>query len=163
LKATRVELKDPVFQTDISEVELRGTIAKSNFGQKEFDLEGFPGITIDASQDPEFDDIEKSDIAKGAFVEVKGTCPDPDCLIIVASRIQGESEGFDDDEGEVEIEGFITRYVDDSDFDVDGLPVDASTAEIKSSVPLTVDLRVEVEGTVVNNVLMASKVELEDD
>jgi len=161
LVATRVELKDQLFQKDDSEVELRGTIANWNAGTSKFNVEGFPGIIIDASKTPEIEDI--SAIANGAFVEVKGTCPDPACSTIEATRIQGESKGFDDnDGGEVEIDGFITRYVDDSDFDVDGLPVDASDAKIESSLPLALDLRVEVKGIVVNNVLIASKVELED-
>ncbi len=165
LVATRIELKDKEFKLDKSIVELKGTISNSN-GSDAFtlNLRGAAGVTVevDASGKVQYKDLPGG-LADGSFVEVKGTCPNIICSTITASRIEGESEGFDDDEGDVEIEGFITRYVDDSDFDVDGLPVDASSAEIKSSVPLSVDLRVEVEGTVVNNVLVASKVELEND
>ncbi len=164
LVATRVELKEKVFKLNKSIVELKGTITHTN-GTDFFklNLQGTTGVTIDvdASGEVHYDDLPEG-LADDTFVEVNGTCPNLACTTVNATRIEGESEGFDDDEGEVEIEGFITRYVDDSDFDVDGFPVDASDAEIESSLPLALDLRVEVEGTVIDNVLKATKVELED-
>lgn len=166
LIATRVELKEQAFTIDSSIVELRGTIADLIGPNFTLNLQGMAGATVDivTSSGTAYDDLPPGGLVDGTFVEVKGTCPDVTCTTIEATRIQGESEGFDgDSDGDVEIEGFITRYVDDSDFDVDGLPVDASDAQKEPpSLILIKDLLVEVKGTVVNNVLMASKVELED-
>ena len=165
LVATRIELKEKKFRPGKSIVELKGTISSSNLSDAfTLILKGTTNITVDvdASGKVHYKDLPEG-LADGTFVEVKGTCPDITCGIINATRIEGESEGFDDDEGEVEIEGFITRYENISDFDVDGLPVDASNALLEpSSLVLTEDLRVEVEGIVVDNVLVASKVKLED-
>jgi hypothetical protein len=165
LIATRIELKDKVFKEDKSIVELKGTIANLIGSNFTLNLYGMTNVTVDvdASGKVHYDDLPGG-LAEGAFVEVKGTCPDITCDTVTATRIEGESDGYDDDENEVDIEGFITRYESISDFDVDGLPVDASTARLEpDSLVLDVDLRVEVEGTVVNNVLVASKVKLEDD
>ena len=164
LVATRIELEDKTFNINDTTVELKGTIANWDGGAQTFKLEGFSSILIDASKGPELEDL--SEIADGVVVEVEGTCPDPGtdpiCTTIDATRIEGESEGFDSG-GDAEIEGIITRYESVSDFDVNGLLVDASSAELEpASLVLDKDLFVEVEGTVVNNVLIATKVELED-
>ncbi|MGD8934737.1 MAG: DUF5666 domain-containing protein, partial [Gammaproteobacteria bacterium] len=154
LQATRIELKEQMFIIDNSIVELKGTI--SNLVNTSFNLSG---INVDASA-ADIDDLPGG-LAEGAYVEVKGTCPDPTCATIEATRVEGESEGFDDDD-EVELEGIITRYVDDGDFDVNGFPVDASSAQKEpASLLLQPDMLIEVEGTIVNGVLVASEVEQE--
>ena len=158
LIATRVELKEQTFVINSSIVELRGTI--TNLANTSFNLVGFAGISIDASV-AAIDDLP-SGLINGAFVEVKGTCPDISCTAIDATRVEGETDGFDDD-GDVELEGIITRYVSDSDFDVDGFPVNATNAQKEpASLVLVEDLLVEVEGTIVNGILVASEVEQED-
>ena len=164
LIATRVELKEQDFTDDSSIIEIRGTISGLVGTSFTLNLQGMSGASVDVETSgvSEYDDLPPGGLADGAFVEVKGTCPTIDCPIVNATRIQGESEGFDHD-GEAEIEGFITRYVSDSDFDVDGLPVNASNAvKEPASLVLTEDLRVEVKGTIVDNVLVATRVELED-
>lgn len=166
LVATRVELKDKAFKINESIVELRGTISGLIGTDFKLNLRGMAGasVDVDASGDISYEHLPPEGLTDGTFVEVRGTCPEITCTTIKAKRIEGESEGFDDSygDGDVEIEGFITRYVDDSDFDVDGLRVDASSAEKDpSSLDLAIDMLVEVHGTVVNNVLVASRVELE--
>ncbi|HHQ13647.1 MAG TPA: hypothetical protein ENK16_01335 [Chromatiales bacterium] len=71
-------------------------------------------------------------------------------------------------EGEhLELEGFITRFVDATDFDVDGVPVTTDTGtqfEGGSASALALNQRVEVEGDVgAGGVLLADKVELEQE
>ncbi|HQS32099.1 DUF5666 domain-containing protein [Polaromonas sp.] len=67
-----------------------------------------------------------------------------------------------DDADEAEVEGIITALTSTSRFSVNGLPVDASAATFKNGTTgLVVGARVEVEGRVVNGVLMATKVKLE--
>ncbi|MBT8127040.1 MAG: hypothetical protein KJP15_06135 [Gammaproteobacteria bacterium] len=153
LKATRVELKEDTFVAGSSIVELKGTITALT--GTTFSLEGVSGITVDASS-ASIEDL--SGLANGAVVEVKGTCLDSSCSTLTAMRVEGQSLGFDDDD-EVEIEGIITRFVNDSDFDVNGFPVNASNAvKEPTSFVLGIDKEVEVEGTVVNGVLVATKI-----
>ncbi|MGD8582741.1 MAG: DUF5666 domain-containing protein, partial [Gammaproteobacteria bacterium] len=157
LQATRIELKEQDFVVDSSIVELKGTI--TNLVNTAFELAGLNGISIDASS-ATLDDLP-SGLENGTLVEVKGTCPDPACMTIKATRVEGETDDYDNDD-DVELEGIITRYVDDSDFDVNGFPVDASGAQKEpASLELQPDVLIEVEGTIVNGVLVASEVELE--
>ena len=63
-----------------------------------------------------------------------------------------------------EVEGTITDFVSASSFSVDGLPVDASKAVFPDgSAGLVKGVHVEVEGAVVNGVLVATKVKLKTD
>lgn len=159
LRATRVELKEQTFTVDSSIVELKGTI--TGLVGTDFSLQGIAGVSIDAST-ATIDDLPGG-LAEGASVEVKGTCPDPVCATVEATRVEGQSPDFGDND-DVEIEGFITRYVSDSDFDVDGFPVDASGSgveRIPSTLTLAIDKEVEVEGTVVGGKLVANKVKAE--
>ena len=66
--ATRVELKALSFNTASSLVELKGTI--TGLTNNSFGLDGFTGITIDATSASIEDLIS---LSNGAFVEVKGT------------------------------------------------------------------------------------------
>jgi len=156
VQATRVELKQTTFVVDSSIVELKGTI--TGLAGTTFTLQGLAGVTVDASV-AAIDDLPGG-LADGASVEVKGTCPDLACATIEATRVEGQTSGFDDNT-KVEVEGVITRYVSDSDFDVDGFPVDASGAGVQRIPPtfiLGIDKEVEVEGTVVSGRLIATKV-----
>ncbi len=122
-----------------------------------FNLAGITGLSINASG-AAIEDLPNNQLADGAFVEVKGTCSDSSCTTINATRVEGESEGFDNDD--VEVEGIITRLtVSDSNFEVNGFPVNASNAVREpATLTLALDKQVEVEGSVINNVLVASKV-----
>lgn len=67
-----------------------------------------------------------------------------------------------------EVEGIITDFTSATSFSVDGLPVDASKAAFHSSttdvtIVLAKGVRVEVEGSVVNGVLVATNVQTKTD
>ena len=63
-----------------------------------------------------------------------------------------------------EIEGTITDFTSTSTFSVDGLPVDASKAAFPDgSTGLAKGVRIEVEGAVVNGVLVATTVKIESE
>ena len=67
-----------------------------------------------------------------------------------------------EDRNEAEVEGIITAFTSTSLFSVNGLPVDASTATFEGGkTGVVLGARVEVEGSIVNGVLVAKKVELE--
>jgi hypothetical protein len=69
-----------------------------------------------------------------------------------------------EDKDEAEVEGIITTFTSTASFSVNGLPVNASNAAFPDGTAgVVLGARVEVEGAIVNGVLVASKVELEDD
>ncbi|WP_309680890.1 DUF5666 domain-containing protein [Polaromonas sp.] len=66
-----------------------------------------------------------------------------------------------EDRDEAEIEGTITAFTSSSKFSVNGQPVDATGVTVPAGLKL--GDRVEVEGSLVNGVLVAKKVEREDE
>jgi len=158
LRATRVELESQAFNPGNDVIEIKGTITDLN--NDRFSLSNISALTIDGSA-AVLDDVPDNQLTNGLFVEVKGRCTDATCTELTASIIEAESGDFNEDD-EVELEGIITAYVDDSSFRVNGFPVDASSA---TKEPLTMllenDLLVEVEGTIINGTLVATSVKQE--
>ena len=69
-----------------------------------------------------------------------------------------------EENNEAEVEGFVTAFTSTSSFSVNGLPVDASKASFPDgSAGLMLGARVEVQGSIVNGVLVATRVEVEDE
>lgn len=69
-----------------------------------------------------------------------------------------------DDNDHTEIEGTISEFTSAASFRVDGLQVDASKARFEDgSAGLDAGVRVEVEGTLVNGVLIATKLEIKSE
>ncbi len=154
LNATFLELKS-TFTPGVSEVELKGTV--QNNGATSFEINGIvvnydpTGTTTDLSR-------LTTPLADGQFVEVKGTLDAGG--EITATRIATEDDGFDDNMDKVSIEGIITDYVDDSDFLLNGIPVDASSANISpTSLVLANGVKIEAEGPIVNGTLEALTIE----
>ena len=156
LVATRVELKAITFSTsDI--VELKGTVSGFTAVSAPFTLTGLTGINIDASA-AAIDDLPNG-LANGVLVEVKGTCSDSACSTLNATRVEGQS-GFDDAD-KISVEGLITDFVSSSDFKINGINVNASSASFSPTTMVLRDgLRVEVEGPISSNVIQALTVEL---
>ena len=115
-------------------------------------------LSVDASS-ATLDDLPNG-LADGLYVEVKGTF-DTSTNTLTATKVEAEDDSVEDAD-EFEIEGIITGYVDDSNFMVNGIPVDASSASREpSSMVLANDTRIEVEGAIVNGILLASEIESE--
>jgi len=140
---------DSITLNDVLEVS--GYVTATGF----FTIGGF-AISYDGAT--KLDDIKE--LAKGLFVEVEGQL-DFAGTTLIASKIEGEDEGFDDDMDEAEIKGVISAYnVADNTFMLQGQKVDASSARLEpASLVLADDLTVEVEGYVSNGVLIAEEVE----
>ena len=152
LVATRVELKDVSFNA-ASIVELKGTI--SNLANTTFNL---GGITVDASA-AAIDNLP-SGLTDGARVEVKGTY-DSGSSTVTATRVEGQKIGVDDTTDKFSIEGIVTDYVDDSNFMLNGVSIDASSATLSPTTLVIRDgARIEAEGPVSGGVLQALTVEL---
>ena len=153
IQATRIELQDITFDTNNSIVEVEGTI--SGLSGTTFSL---GSLTVNAST-ATLDDLPNG-LENDVLVEVKGTL-DATLTTLTASKVEAEDNSIDDTE-EFELEGIITDYVDDSNFKIDGITVDASNATREpASIILADDLHIEVEGAIVNKVLIAKEIELE--
>ena len=108
--------------------------------------------------------IPGGSLSEGLFVEVKGSNFGGGGELL-ATKIEADAPGiaaddrinFDDfDEVEVEVEGFITRFVSATDFDIGGLPVvtnGQTTYTFEDDSPATtadlgLNIKVEVEGDI---------------
>ena len=159
MQATRVELKATNFTFASTLVELKGTVENFNSADDTFTLADTTGVTIDATG-ATIDDSLPGGIADGAFVEVKGLCSNGTCTTINASKVESGLDDFNDND-DVEVEGIITSLTDQNTFEVNGIPVDASGASvtrIPDTIVLAVNKEVEVEGTISNGTLIATKV-----
>lgn len=101
-------------------------------------------------------------LANGQLVKIRlQTTPDADGAW-QATRIDSGRSGLDD-HGEAEVTGRINAWTSATSFSVDGLPVDASGASFREGqAGIVLGALVEVEGRIVNGVLIASQVHLED-
>jgi len=152
LRASYIELKSISFNA-ASIFEIKGFI--TNLSGTSFTVQG---INVDASA------ANISDLPTGlqsnVLVEVKGTY---DGTTITATEVDAENNDLSVDADEVELEGLITRYVNNSDFDVNGIPIDTVTASAvftPAAPVLQLGDKVEVEGTILNGVLIAMEVEV---
>jgi hypothetical protein len=149
VQATRVQL------TTSSEVELSGTVAG-------FDGDSFTfGTTVTIELDGNTQ-VSGPALGDGQFVEVEGTLlATVPQLRILASEIEPEDDGLPGDAGEVEIEGIVTAFTDIGNFTVGIVTVNASSAGFEPATlanTLAIGDRVEVEGDIRNNVLVAEEV-----
>ena len=146
--ATHIELQD-----NADKIEIKGHI--DNLDSDSFTIGGF-AVSYDGTT--ELDDIKV--LTKDMFVEVKGQL-DAAGTTLIAIKIEGEEEGFDDDTDEAEIKGVISDYnAADDTFMLQGQKVDASSARLEpASLVLADGVTVEVEGYVSNELLIAREVE----
>jgi len=157
LIASRIERKEN--EEDRNKVEIKGTITNPNMyldpNTNTLLINNFTaGITVDTSG------ITITHIQKDNFVEVEGRY-DRETNTITATKIELEEFEYGDND-ELEIEGFVTDYVSDSNFKVNGIIVDASHAEMEpSNMQLANNPQVEVEGRFDNNgVLIAEEIKM---
>lgn len=148
--ATRVELESsaPAFY------KLTGFVSNANTsgGTTTFTLGG-ASLTYTGALPEGF--------ANGRLVRVKLRADSPAPAVWTATEIRVRK--VYDDHAEAEVEGVVTSYTSAGDFTVNGLRVDASRATFEGSGTLAAGVRVEVEGAIQNGVLIARKVEFEDD
>jgi len=137
-----------------TEIELKGTI--SNFSVNSFEL---AGAIVTTDGDTEIK-VPGGSLSNGLFVEVKGDLTS--LTTILAEEIELEEDDFKDGE-DVSLQGVISQFTDISDFIVSGQQVNASNASLSpASATLADGINVEVEGEIVNGVLIAEEVELRE-
>lgn len=102
-------------------------------------------------------------IVEGELVSVKGAlCAD---AVLVAEDIEVEDHGLPAAEGDrVELEGLIAQLVSGEQFRVGSWLVDASGADYKNGSldDIRTDRKVEIEGRILNGILVADQIEIED-
>jgi hypothetical protein len=163
LNATYIKKTDD-FVSGESEIELKGTAdADPEDGAGAGDSFTLNDVIVNIRADADLSEVPGGRVTSAMFVEVEGRLISESPLTIGAFRIEQEDEGLDEDAGEAELEGFVSDFVDNRNFRVDGQLVDASTAEFEpAGLVLSDGRKVEVEGTIMAGILKASKVEQED-
>ena len=156
--ATYVEWKQ--FLTDGSEVELRGIVSGYTPPAQEFMLDGIL-VTFDDSTVVEI----SGGLSDGVYVEVEGSYQTTGPSV-QASKIEQEDEDFGGELDDVSLQGIISNFNGIGDFEIDGLPVDASMAtEFSPANVLSLlgeGVEVEIEGNIVGGKLIAEEVELRE-
>jgi hypothetical protein len=149
VKATRIERMSPT-----KEIRLTG-IVQQGAGASTFVINGF----IVQYQPADLADMPNG-ISAGMLVRVKGTLSG-NTIDAGSVRLVRLSPPVKNSQ-HVEIEGVVTRYTSASEFEVNGMPVRLGTgAKTEGSVAL--GEHVEIEGRTDNDVVVATKVEVEDD
>ena len=154
LRATRIERKAPTDQ-----VRLSGTVQASN-------VAGFTvnGITVQTPPGA-LSDLPGG-VTVGMLVRIKGTLANPNTNpnTIVASRVRRISLTPPLQEARaLEVEGVVTAFTSASEFEVNGMKVRVAADAKREGGVVAPDVRIEVEGTVSNGILIASKVEVKDE
>ncbi len=151
ITATRVELEDST-----SNYKMRGTITAIDLTAKTFML-GTQKVSYAALA------ALPSWVAEGVQAKaVLSTTPDG-AGNWVATKLRPIGTKVED-RSEAEVEGSITAFTSATEFEVNGLKVDASKATLPADTTgLVLGARVEVKGAVVDGVLVATLVKLEDE
>jgi hypothetical protein len=158
ITATFVKWKG-VLDPGTTEVELRGTISQFSAVNENFMLDGVL-ISFDMSTDIE---LQGGGLRDDLFVEVDGIYFDNPSVFVYAEEIEEEEEGFGDDVEDVSLQGVISNYVSIGAFEINGQQIDASSASLSpanAASLLGVGVEVEVEGDIVNSILIADELEI---
>jgi len=155
--ATRIEFDD-----DAGDFEITGVVSNLDTAAARFNI---GSLVVDYSQ-AMLEDFDGGTIRDGDVVEVEGNMLGA-AGELIATEVENESPSFDGDDGDFgELEGFITRFVSATDFDVNGFPVTTNAQTVfddGTAAMLAVGVRVELDGVLdANGVLVASKVDFED-
>jgi len=162
IRATYIELEGFV-QFGVTEIEFRGTISGFDEGGSSFMI---GPVTVNF--DPTGVATDLSDLPGGVqddiYVEVEGRLTA--AREVEASEIELEDE-FDhhEDEDEVSLTGFVQSFMGIDDFFVGQQAVDASGAEFENGNASMLEdgTLVEVDGEIVDGVLIADEIEFESD
>ena len=154
IEATRIELEGVGGDSEVTGVVTNLDSAVSTFM--------IAGLTVDYSA-AQLEDFPAAGISDGDLVEVKGM--ETPGGVLQATTVEFKDDEFDNDDGdELEVEGFITRFVSATDFDVGTVTVTTNGATVfegGSANDLGLNIKVEVEGEFnANSVLVADKVDI---
>jgi Domain of unknown function (DUF5666) len=150
--ATRIEAEDSA-----TSYKIRGAIAALDTTAKTFTING---QTISYSSLPAAS--VPPGLTNGQIVRVRLQTTQV-AGAWVATSLRGGLRLPDSGSRDAHVEGAITVFTSTSSFEINGLKVDASGASFPDGTTgIALGARVEVEGTVTDGVLVASKVEIEE-
>ena len=154
--ATRIEPKPASIQFEVT-----GIVAAHNAGAMTFMIND---LVVDYSAAASIRDFPGGVISDGDLVEAKGGTTLGPNGELVATDVQFKGNRVGGNAGDrLEIEGIVTRFVSQSDFDVSGVSVttNAQTVFEGDVNNLGLNVKVEVEGNLdANDVLVATKVDI---
>jgi len=156
IAATRVECKAVAGQ-----LEVTGVVSSHNAGAMTFQINA---LIVDYSAATIDNFPTAGIISDGDPVEAKGNALGG-AGELVATSVEYKGADLADNEGDhAEVEGFITRFVSATDFDVSGIPVTTNGSTVfegGAAGDLGLNLKVEVEGEFNSaGTLQATKVEI---
>ena len=155
LKATRVEKK---LLANVNAFKIQGAIRNLNISGKTFSI-GTPGTPAMLNVAYTGADLGGLTLSEALVVRIQLTTAAGSGTRI-ATRIRTiELEAREVQDADVE--GTITSFTSNSSFSVNGLPVNASGVAVPTGLGLGV--HVDVEGSLVGGVLIATQVEIEDE
>jgi hypothetical protein len=139
----------------VTPVELEGVVSGWSEG------EGFElgAVAVEFGPGTDLSELAGA-LADGLLVEVEGVLVEP--ALVLADRV-GRSQGPPQEIADFSLEGIVSGFASLADFRVAGQPVDASAAIFLPGDPSFVSdgAQVEVEGPIVDGVLIAEEVQLE--
>jgi hypothetical protein len=165
IDATRIECKFNL--ADVGEFEVNGVVSAHDSNLRTFMIGGVLQVDYSAAS---VDNFPGGAINNGDPVEAKGTDFDAGTNVLTATRVEYKGVRFDDAEDvHLEIDGFVTGFVSETDFSITSLagPIPVTTIpgttvyEGGSAADLADNLKIEVEGDFdANGVLVATKIEI---
>lgn len=163
VQATRIEFKSERFVPNTTELEVTGMVENLDESAMTFRI---GGLVIDFSS-ALLIDLPDGRLTNGSLVEVEST-EERVGETLIASRVEGQEFDPTNFGGlRAEIEGVVTDFVSQSEFEVKGISVrtDENTSfENGTAADLAPDVKLEVEGTVdANGVLRADEIEFDLD
>jgi hypothetical protein len=158
IQATRIERR--VFGPGTPEFETTGSVSNLDAATTRFNINA---LVVDYGA-AMLQDFPSTGIANGHLVEVKGTNRRANGEL-VATRVELVGRNVPGQRGDrLEVEGFITRFVDATDFDVAGVRVTTTNTTIfegGTAADLGLDVKVEAEGSFdAGGVLVATKIDI---
>jgi Domain of unknown function (DUF5666) len=149
--ATRIELKP-----NAQHYRLRGKISELNTSAKTLKIGGQSVSYAEVQDNPVVRSLANDQVVRARLKTTKSGD------FWVATRIKSSAPSMDGVK-EFEVKGFITAFTSASNFKINDLQVDATNAAFEDGrADLKDGVLVEVEGTMLNDVLIARKVEVED-
>jgi hypothetical protein len=157
LTATRINLEDDTHTYKITGNVVSGSL---NTGAKSFKI-GAETISYASILDPKKISVN---LIEGITIKVTLATTQTTTGTWNATRIKPAAKKVQGNKNKAELEGMITAFTSPILFSVNGIPVDATNASpLKGSVTLALGVKVEVKGSLVNGVLIATKVKVEHD
>lgn len=153
ISAARIEL-----ESGLSELRLTGTITNWNAGAQTFDI----GLQTVSYAGADTSDLPGGTPANGLVVEVRGEPMLNAMSQVVANEVRHAYDDGPNDVDDVEVEGFVTAVSSPSTFSMGTQSVQTNGATVFEggrATDIVVGIELEVDGSIVNGVLIAARVE----